>query len=292
MADLAAERTGIAGTTLAGALAAAADGLGAAGIAEPRREALRIWAGLTGEAPARALADAAATPLDGGRAGAFLAAAERRARGEPLAYVTGRAGFRHLELAADCRALIPRPETEGLVELVLERAQGGDVADIGTGTGCIALSLATEGGCRRVVAVDCSEAALALARENAAALRVDLALVQGDLTHALAAGSLDALVSNPPYLSAAEYAALDPSVREWEPALALQSGLDGLAATEVLLDDGRRVLRPRGWIALELDCSRAAEAARRASALGWADVAIHHDLFGRERYLLARRNDA
>jgi release factor glutamine methyltransferase len=116
--------------------------------------------------------------------------------------------------------------------------------------------------------------------------------VQGDLTHAFGAGSLDALVSNPPYLSAAEYATLDPSVRDWEPALALQGGRDGLAATESLLVEGRRVLRPRGWIALELDCSRAAETARRASALGWADVAIHHDLFGRERYLLARRNDA
>ena len=292
MADLAVDRPGLAGSTLAGALAAAAERLGAAGIAEPRREALRIWAGLAGAAPARALADAAATRLDASQAAAFLAAAERRARGEPIAYVTGRAGFRHLELAADRRALIPRPETEGLVELLLERVQRGNVADIGTGTGCIALSLATEGGYRRIVAVDRSGVALTLARENAAALGVGLALVQGDLTHALAAGSLDALVSNPPYLSAAEYAALDPSVRDWEPALALQSGPDGLEATESLLDDGRRVLRPRGWIALELDCSRAAEAARRASALGWADVAIHHDLFGRERYLLARRNHA
>ena len=292
MADLAVEPTVSAGTTLAGALAAAAERLGSAGIAEPRREALRIWAGLAGAAPARALADAAATQLDAAQAAAFLTAAVRRARGEPLAYVTGRAGFRHLELAADRRALIPRPETEGLVELVLERAQRGDVADIGTGTGCIALSLATEGRFHRVVAVDRSAAALALARENAAALGADLALVQGDLTRALAAGSLDALVSNPPYLSTAEYAALDGAVRDWEPALALESGPDGLAATEALLDDGRRVLRPRGWIALELDASRAAETARRASALGWADVAIHHDLFGRERYLLARRNDA
>ena len=292
VADLAMERPAPAGMTLAGALAGVAERLGVAGIAEPRREALRIWAGLAGAVPARALADVEGTRLDADQAGAFLAAADRRARGEPLAYVTGRAGFRHLELAADRRALIPRPETEGLVELVLERVPQGDVADIGTGTGCIALSLATEGGYRRVVAVDRSGAALALARENAGAHRVDLPLVQGDLTRPLAAGSLDALVSNPPYLSAAEYAALDPAVREWEPALALESGPDGLAATGALLDDARRVLRPRGWIALELDCSRAAEAARRAGALGWADVAIHHDLFGRERYLLARRNDA
>lgn len=281
-----------AGTTLAAALAAAATRLAEAGVAEPRREALRLWAGLTGEASARALADAAAITPAPERIAAYLAAAARRAGGEPLAYVTRRAGFRHLDLAVDDRALIPRPETEGLVELVLGRVPGGAVADIGTGSGCIALSLATEGSFRRVTAVDRSAAALSLARENATALGVPLTLVRADLTSALAPASLDALVSNPPYLSASEYGALEPGVRDWEPAEALVCGPGGLEATLALLDDGRRVVRPGGWIALEIDCSRAAEAARRASALDWADVAIHHDLFGRERYLLARRNDA
>lgn len=281
-----------AGGTLVSALADAARQLAAAGIAEPRREAVRLWAGLTGDVPARALAGADAGEVTPAQAAWFGAAVDRRARGEPLAYVTSRAGFRHLELRADRRALIPRPETEGLVQLVLDRVTGGDVADIGTGSGCIALSLATEGRYRRVVATDRSADALALVRENALVLGVPLALVHGDLTSALASASLDALVSNPPYLSAAEYAALDPAVKDWEPAAALVSGMDGLDATDALLVDGRRVVRPGGWIALEMDCSRAAEAARRASGLGWADVAIHHDLFGRERYLLARRNDA
>jgi release factor glutamine methyltransferase len=278
--------------TLASLLADAAARLSAAGVPEPRREALRLWSGLTGALPASALADqhdAVPPPPD---AAALLDAAGRRARGEPLAHVTGRAGFRHLELRADRRALIPRPETEGLVELVLARVRAGVVADIGTGTGCIAISLASEGRYDRVFAVDLSADALALARENAVLAGAAPAFVRGDLSTALASASLDALVSNPPYLSAAEYAGLDPAVRDWEPAAALVSGASGLDATDALLDDGRRVLRPGGLIALEVDCSRAAEAARRASALAWADVAIHTDLFGRERYLLARRNDA
>ena len=277
--------------TLASLLAEAAARLSVAGLPEPRREALRLWSGLTGALPARALADQREFVPSPAAAAALLDAADRRGRGEPLAHVTGRVGFRHLELRSDRRALIPRPETEGLVELALARAGTGVVADVGTGTGCIAISLAIEGRYDRVIGVDRSAAALALARENAGHAGTAPEFLRGDLTTALASASLDALVSNPPYLSAAEYAGLDPAVRDWEPAAALVSGASGLDATDALLDDGRRVLRPGGWIALEVDCSRAAEAARRANALGWADVAIHTDLFGRERYLLARRND-
>jgi release factor glutamine methyltransferase len=278
--------------TLADALAGAAARLSAAGIREPRREAMRLWSGLSGAPPARLIADAGLAGLAPEAAAGFIAAVDRRARGEPLAYVTGRAGFRHLDLRSDRRALIPRPETEGLVELVLARVASGSAADIGTGTGCIALSLALEGRFDRIVAVDRSLDALALARENTEAAGAPVSLVRGDFAGALAAASCDALVSNPPYLSAAEYAELDPAVRDWEPAEALVSGPGGLAATQALLEDGRRVVRPGGWIALEVDCTRAADAARRAGALGWGDVAIYHDLFGRERYLLARRNDA
>jgi release factor glutamine methyltransferase len=102
--------------------------------------------------------------------------------------------------------------------------------------------------------------------------------------------SVDALVSNPPYLSAAEYAALDPGVRDWEPGMALVSGPDGLDATFALLDDGRRVLRPGGWLALEVDCTRAQRVAERAVLLGWSTVGVEADLFGRERYLFAQRS--
>ena len=116
--------------------------------------------------------------------------------------------------------------------------------------------------------------------------------MRGDLCGPIRPASLDALVSNPPYLTGGEHAALDRSVRDWEPAEALVGGADGLEAIVRLLDAGHAVVRPGGWLALEIDCARAALCARRAGASGWTDVAIHADLFGRERYLLARRSDA
>jgi release factor glutamine methyltransferase len=254
-----------------------------------RREALRIWTDLFGEDSATALLTAEdATPP---RAEAYREAVRRRAAGEPLAHVTGWAGFRHLLLRSDRRALIPRPETEGLVDLVLARVRAGRVADVGTGTGCIAMSLATEGGFDAVVGIDLSGDALALADTNRRLTGARVRLVRGDLTGPLRPGSLDALVSNPPYLTAGEHASLDPSVRDWEPSSALAGGTDGLEAINRLLEDGRTVLRPGGLLALEVDSARAGECARRAGAFGWADVAIHADLFGRERYLLGRRSD-
>lgn len=267
-----------------------AERLRQAGIPGPRRVALRIWVELNraGAAEALVLEELEVSPA---LTAHFQHAIDRRASGEPLAHVTGWAGFRHLNLRSDRRALIPRPETEGLVELLLQRVRSGRVADIGTGSGCIALSLALEGGFSEVVAVDRSDEALALARQNRELVGARVGLVQGDLCGPLRSGAFDALVSNPPYLTLAEYCALEGSVRDWEPSLALVSGPDGLDATARLLEEGRRVLRPGGWLALEVDCSRAALAAERATTLGWEDAAVHMDLFGRERYLLARRSD-
>ncbi len=270
--------------------------LTAAGVPEPRREALRLWADPRGIEPARTWLDRAAA-VDPDAAAQFLELVARRAAGEPLAYVTGTAGFRRLVLRTDRRALIPRPETEGLVELVLERVPAGRVVDVGTGTGCIALSLAAEGRYEQVVALDRSAAALALAAENRAALLQSelgrtlrpVVLVRGDLTSSLASGGVDAVVSNPPYLTAAEHAALEPGVKAWEPGEALASGADGLDAVRALLDDGHRVLRPGGSLALEVDSTRAAACASLARLGGWDDVTVRVDLFGRERYLLARR---
>ncbi len=264
--------------------------LKAAGIADPRREAWRIWADLKGLSShtGSILSDEA---VPGGEAERFRNAVDRRAGGEPLPYVTGLAGFRELTLHADRRALIPRPETEGLVELLLARVPGGRVADIGTGTGCIALALADEGRYDQILAVDRSREALALAAENRAVTRLGIDLIHGDLLEGLGTATLDAVVSNPPYLSDSEYAALDPSVRLWEPELALASGPDGLVATRQLLLDGARVVRPGGWIALEIDATRGAESARLAEEAGWSDIAVHDDLFGRARYLLARRSE-
>jgi release factor glutamine methyltransferase len=272
-------------------IAEAAATLASVGVGQARREALWIWAGLDGRPSPAGLLDEH-SPVSAERAAAFLTAVRRRAMGQPLAHVVGWTGFRHLVIRTDHRALIPRPETEGLVELVLARVRTGRVADVGTGTGCIALSLATEGSFAQVMGIDVSADALALAEDNRRRIGADVALVRGDLVGSLGSGTLDALVSNPPYLTAGEYAALDSSVRDWEPELALAGGADGLDAIGRLLHDGLRVLRAGGWLAVEIDVTRAAQCAAQAGASGYTDVAIHADLFGRERYLLARRSDA
>jgi release factor glutamine methyltransferase len=276
--------------TLAAVLAEAGSRLDAAGIATPAREALRIWADQLGREPGRAYLEQN-RPVTHDDAAVYLALIERRAAGEPLAYVTGCVGFRRLELRSDRRALIPRPETEGLVDRLLARAPAGRVADIGTGTGCIALSLAQEGRYDAVVAIDQSAGALALARANRELVGGTIALLQGDLTSGLASASLDALIANPPYLTDAEYEALESSVALWEPRTALASGPDGMDATRRLLDDGRRVVRAGGWIALEVDAGRAQAVAALAGRLGWERVEVGEDPFGRERYVLARRNE-
>jgi len=259
-----------------------------AGVAEAAQESRLLWESAGGGAPLRY--QDPTTAVDSGLAGRYARQVERRRQGEPLAYVTGLAGFRRLELLADRRALIPRPETEGLVDLLLQRVRTGLVADLGTGGGCLALSLSDEGGFRGVIAVDSSRSALALAGENARRTGLELRLVAGDWLSPLAGATLDAIVANPPYLTEAEYALLDSSVRRWEPADALVSGADGLAATGALLRSAPGALRPGGWLALELDCRRARESATLAVAAGWDAVTVEHDLFGRARYLLAQRS--
>jgi release factor glutamine methyltransferase len=263
--------------------------LATAGIADARREASVIWAAFAGRTPGESSLDRFQT-LPAGEAARLDGAFARRAGGEPLAYVIGRAGFRHLDLLVDARVLIPRPETEGLVEGLLARIRCGTVADVGTGSGCIALSLASEGDFDEVIATDRSAEALEVARLNQEATGLPLHLIRGDLCSCLSDGSIDAIASNPPYLSEPEYAALGSSVRDWEPEAALASGPDGMMATGALLDDGRRALRPGGWIAIEVDCTRARVVAEDALGLGWTDVVVEADLFGRERFVFARRS--
>jgi release factor glutamine methyltransferase len=215
----------------------------------------------------------------------------------PFGYAVGRAAFRSLELNLDPRALIPRPETEGLVELVLretgKRDPGcgmrGVVADIGTGCGCIALSLAVEGDFERVIAVERSGDAAALACENVALVQppVPVEVREGDLLAPLAGERYRAIVSNPPYLTEAEYASLDPAVRLFEPREALVSGADGLTATRALLAGARALLEPGGFVALELDERRAGAVRALALRHDWSRVAVYDDLFGRPRFLLA-----
>lgn len=221
----------------------------------------------------------------------FQAALAQLERGVPFPYAAGRVGFRTLDLTIDSRALIPRPETEGLVDLVLALGTGGLAADIGTGCGCIALSLAVEGSFDRVIAVERSPEAAALARENVALVqpRTPVEIREGDLLAPLAGLRYRAIVANPPYLTEDEYAALEPSVREFEPREALVSGADGLAATRRLLASAAPLLESGGVLALEIDERRGDEV--RAVALrhdyGWARLDVHDDIFGRPRYALA-----
>jgi release factor glutamine methyltransferase len=213
----------------------------------------------------------------------------RRVGGEPMPYVVGEAGFRFLTLQVDRRALIPRPETEGIIDHALQRVRTGAAADIGTGTGCLALSLRQEGAFDLVAGVDISADALALAAENRRRSGLGVELIRGDVTEPLGRNAFDLIVSNPPYLTQAEHAVLDASVRDWEPSLALVSGVRGMDASARVLGDGQRLLRAGGWLVMELDSSRAAAAALTAVEAGWDQVHVWNDLFGRARYLTARR---
>lgn len=272
-------------------MATAARRLGAVAVPDPRWEAARLWDGVSraGAAIERFDGDVMVSAADARR---FELAVSRRESGEPLAYVLGRWGFRHLDLVVTPSVLIPRPETEGLVDLVLQRVSGGRVADLGTGSGCIALALAGEGQFGLVVGTDASADAIRLAAANAESARLPVRFLQGSFGTGLASGAFDAIVSNPPYLSLSEYDALDPSVRDHEPRLALESGADGLEATRMVLRDAARALRPGGTVAIEIDASRAAASAWLAEAAGFVGVGIHRDLFGRDRYLVAQRSQA
>ena len=219
-------------------------------------------------------------------------AAARRVRGEPLAYAVGNAPFRHLTLYVDARVLIPRPETEIVVEealRVVSAYPGGIAVDIGTGSGAIALALATEGQFERVIATDVSEGALEVARANAVAvnprtpvefrLGADLAPLDGVRARVI--------VSNPPYISYSEASALPASVRDWEPTMALFAADDGMARYNVLLATAARCLEPGGCIVFEVDARRARETAARAEQTGWVNVRLVRDLSGRDRVLVA-----
>lgn len=273
---------------IGGLIEAAAERLRAARVTKPRREAHRLWAWVSRSSPGEAYLarDRAAEDT---LAREFERAVGRRLAGEPIAYVLGSTGFRHLTLRCDRRALIPRPETEGVVDLALERARTGRALDLGTGTGCLALALAEEGGFAEVVAVDSSAEALALARENAELTGLGIRLIRSDLGAALRGERFDLLVANPPYLTDAEYDALDPSVKAWEPRSALAAGADGLAVTRRILEEGRGLLAPGAWLVMELDSTRSGAVATMARALGWGELRVHDDLFGRPRYLTARR---
>ena len=217
----------------------------------------------------------------------------RRGQREPLAYIVGETDFHGLRLKTDRRALVPRPETEGLVELVVQTCvpPPARILDLGTGGGCIALALGRAFPEAQVTAVDASEEALALARENATAtgLAARVQFVRSDWYAALPAESrFDAIVANPPYLTATEAAEAHPEVRVFEPAVALTAAEEGLAALQTIVAGARAHLAPGGLLALETGIAHHARLLALLEAAGFRERSSHRDLTGRDRYLLAR----
>ncbi len=237
-------------------------------------------------------------PLDTDELARFRPLLKRRAAREPLQYILGRVGFRELDLGVDRRALIPRQETEVLVEEVLRwvEAQGRDgltVVDLGTGSGAIALSLAREGAFSQVVATDVSSDALELARANAAELDAQpvVEFLQGSWFEALPAGRrFDVLVSNPPYVAKSDASTLEPEVGEWEPVGALFGGDDGLDLIREIVRGAPARLASGGLLALEVGLGQSDAVVALMKDTGeFEDASVRRDLTGRDRVVLARR---
>jgi len=219
---------------------------------------------------------------------AVWALVERRAAREPLAYVLGEWGFRRLTLRSDARALVPRPETEQVVErclALLRDAASPRILDVGTGTGAIALALKDERPDASIVALDASADALALARENAELTGLDVELLHANLHDGLPAGPFDLVVSNPPYVLPEEMEALDPEVRDWEPRAALVDE----GQTAALVHAALAVLAPGGHLVLEVHAEGAGDAARLVQSAGYSEVRITKDLAGRDRVVEGER---
>jgi len=270
--------------TLGEVLRGAADYLERKGVASPRLDAELLLSRALGLSRIE-LYTQHDKPLSEAERTAARELVQRRGSREPLAYVLGDWGFRRLVLATDARALVPRPETEIVVEralVAIADLETPRVLDIGTGTGAIALSIADEHPGAAVSASDISPDALALARENATRLGLDVTFVESDLLTAVD-GLFDLVISNPPYVTEAEVADLQPEVRDWEPRIAVVGTQTGEIASSA-----RSVIAAGGVLVLETHTDLAGEAATLLRGLGYIDVQITRDLTGRERVVEGR----
>jgi len=264
----------LARTSVRDALDSAVIALEAAGCDTPRLDAALLLAHVLGVDRA-ALITAPSRPLEPGEARAFMDLAARRRGREPVAYILGEKGFRRIVLRVDPRVLVPRPETEFVVEAALSLPEGARVVDVGTGSGAIALALKDERPDFEVVGTDVSADALDVARGNAERLGLDVSFVHGDLLAGLEA---DAVVSNPPYVAAGDR--LPPDVG-FEPRAALFGGEDGL-------DVIRRLMKQAGdvpFLALEVGAGQASEV---AALMTGREVSVVRDLAGHERVVVGR----
>lgn len=210
-----------------------------------------------------------------------------RLQGKPIQYITGRQEFYGREFRVTPDVLIPRPETEHLVEAAKSRIRPGDtVLDVGTGSGAIAVTLGLETNAR-ILATDISTAALCVAARNARSLSAHVTFLGCDLASSIADHQIDVLVSNPPYVPATDQPVIQREVRDYEPHVALFGGPTGLDIYERLIADARRVLRPNGWLLVELGYN-SVEPVRAMLGTGWTDIEVQPDLAGLPRVLAAR----
>ena len=271
--------------TARSALASAAERLGSAGCESPRVDAEILLAHVLGGSRSELLADLD-REVPKGRGDELERLLARREQREPLAYVLGEWGFRRLRLTVDPRVLVPRPETEAVVErclALLEQLEKPRVLDVGTGSGAIALAIADEHPGARVTGIDASADALAVAWGNVVRTGLAVELRHWDLFDGLPAGPWDLVVSNPPYVRPDEIDRLEPEVRAWEPRAALV----GENATEAVAVAALQALRPGGALVLEVADGEAPRIATLLGGLGYRGVAITEDLSGRQRVVEA-----
>lgn len=259
------------------------------GIENPRGDTRRLMAKGLGLTPMQVLLQFD-RPLTDAEVSVLRDLVARRGRGEPLQHLLGVVGFRHLEIVCDARALVPRSETETLVELAMERLRGAPKArvhEVGVGTGCVALSLRHEMASLRVSGSDVSGDALALARHNAQVLGIWLPLCCGNLLDGIRPESLDAVVSNPPYIASSEIATLSEEVRH-DPVLALDGGPDGLDLIRPLVVQAQERLKPGGWLLVEHGHDQG-PATVALCGKTWESAVTVKDLAGLDRFLVARK---
>jgi release factor glutamine methyltransferase len=271
-------RTPLARTTVRDALDSALIALTAAGCDTPRLDAEVLLAAAMGVDRAVLISD----PERGVEPEPFREYVRRRAQREPVAYILGRKGFRRLELEVDPRVLIPRPETEHVVEAALELPVGARVVDVGTGSGAIALALADERPDLRVVATEVSADALAVARANASRLGLSVEFLEGDLLEPVT-GPVDAVVSNPPYVLAGTD--LAPEIARHEPEVALFGGEDGLHFYRRLAPAAARA----SFVAFEISGWQAEVVGELLREAGFTSIEAVQDLAGIDRVVVGRR---